>query len=450
MTDTRQLGFMIPQVLMPAQDIHMEKWACVACDQFTSQPDYWNKVERFVGNAPSTLHMVLPEVYLEADNVAGEIENLKAEMHDYMQRGIVRPLEPGIVLTERHMGGKHRKGILLAVDLEQYDYRIENKPLIRATEQTVMSRIPPRMTIRRGAEIELPHIMLLMDDPDDSVIGPLHIQRNNLPKLYDFDLMMGGGKIEGWLVSEPKLLDAVTAAIANLERHDNMLFCVGDGNHSLATAKAVWDEAKQDLTEEEREDHPLRFALCEVINLRDRAVEFMPIHRVMFGVNASACVQFIVERLREKEVKAKLVFGRWRSEIEHDGTYQIPFLYRDGAGRIIIEDPQHPLAIGELQDIFEEYIAQNPNASLDYIHGNDAFMELSRDYGNIGFFFEPMEKAEFFDMVVRCGVLPKKTFSLGEAEEKRYYLEGRALTLPVEEMIEEEPAEQQEEADGIQ
>lgn len=436
MRDTKELGFVVPQILLPREDVNMEKWSCVACDQFTSQPEYWDRVEKFVGNAPSTLHMVLPEVYLESDNVAQCIDDLKAEMHEYLNKGVMGLLPEGIVLTERHLGKKVRKGILLAMDLEQYDFKIENKPLIRATEQTVLSRIPPRMKIRSGAPLELPHIMLLMDDPEDSVIGPLHIQRSSLKKMYDFDLMMDGGKIEGWLVDEPKLLSGVTEAIAGLEKHDNMLFCVGDGNHSLATAKAVWDEAKEDLTPEERENHPLRFALCEIINLRDRAVEFMPIHRVLFGVNASGCVQFVAERLREKGRKVKLVFGRWRKEIEADGTYQIPFLYHDGAGRIVIEDPQHPLAIGEVQEIFEEYIAANPQGSIDYIHGDEAFLSLAKEYDNIGFYFEPMEKSAFFDMVVRCGVLPKKTFSLGEAEEKRYYLEGRLLTDHFEEEAE--------------
>lgn len=433
MKDTKEWGYVIPQVLLPAQDVSMEKWACVACDQFTSQPEYWQKVEKFVGNAPSTLHMVLPEVYLESDNVAQCIDDLKTEMHEYLNQGIMGLLPEGIVLTERHLGNKLRKGILLAMDLEQYDFKIENKPMIRATEQTVLSRIPPRMKIRSGAEIELPHIMLLMDDPQDSVIGPLHIQRTSLKKLYDFDLMMGGGRIEGWLVDESKLINGVNEAIAGLADRDNMLFCVGDGNHSLATAKAVWDEVKQDLSEEQRENHPLRFALCEIINLRDKAVEFMPIHRVLFGVNPSGCVQFVVERLRERGRNAKLVFGRWRTEIEHDGTYQIPFLYHDGAGRIIIENPQHPLAVGEVQEIFEEYVAQNSQSCIDYIHGDEAFLALAKEYDNLGFYFEPMEKSEFFDLVIACGVLPKKTFSLGEAEQKRYYLEGRLLTDDFEE-----------------
>ena len=442
MEERKEQGFKIPRVLLPAENINLAKWACIACDQFTSQPDYWKAVERLVGNAPSTLHITLPEIYLEDEDVGSHIADMKETMHAYLEDGVLQELPQGVVLTERHIGGKVRKGVLLAMDLEQYDYRIGHRPLLRATEQTVLSRIPPRAEIRRGAAVELPHVMLLMDDEKDSVIGPLHTQRNTLPKLYDFDLMMDGGRIEGWFVDNPRLLEDLTAALMELPRRDNMLFCVGDGNHSLATDKAIWEEAKETLSIEEQKDHPLRYALCEIINLRDRAVEFMPIHRVMFGVNAAGCVQYLVERLREKGKKAKLVFGRWRSEIEHDGTYQIPFLYHDGAGRIIIENPEHPLAIGEVQEVFEDYIRENPSAKLDYIHGDEAFMELSRQYDNIGFYFEAMEKSEFFDLIVKCGVLPKKTFSLGEAEEKRYYLEGRLIAPYAKE---EEPAAPEEE-----
>lgn len=441
MREKKEQGFQIPRVLLPAENVNLAKWACVACDQFTSQPDYWKAVERFVGNAPSTLHITLPEIYLEDANVNEHIADMKETMREYLESGVLEELPKGVVLTERHIGGKVRKGILLAMDLEQYDYRIENKPMLRATEQTVLSRIPPRVQIRRGAAVELPHVMLLMDDEQDTVIGPLHAQRTALPKLYDFDLMMDGGRIEGWLVDSPKLLDGLVQAIGALPRRDNMLFCVGDGNHSLATAKTIWDEAKESLTPEERENHPLRYALCEIINLRDRAVEFMPIHRVLFGANPAGCAQFLVERMREKGTDAKLVFGRWRSEIEHDGTYQIPFLYHDGAGRIIIENPKHPLAVGEIQEAFEDYIRENPSAKIDYIHGDEAFGELARQYDNIGFYFEALDKAEFFDLIVKCGVLPKKTFSLGEAEEKRYYLEGRLI---VPEQQEETPAEPEE------
>ena len=439
MKDTSKLGFTVPESMVPAQAIDHKKWSCVACDQFTSQPEYWAKVEKLVGNAPSSLHIMLPEVYLEDDHVAEQIAHMKNVMQDYLYDNVLDKLERGIILTERHMGNKVRKGILLAMDLEQYDWDISKKPMIRATEQTVLSRIPPRVAIRRGAVLEMPHIMLLIDDPDDTVIGNLHIQRGSMKKIYDFDLMMGGGALEGWLAEE-KLVDQTIDAISHLDKKDNMLFCVGDGNHSLATAKTIWEETKTELTPEEQENHPLRYALCEVINLRDRAVEFMPIHRLFFGVNPSECAYYVVEKLNAAGKNAKLVFGRWNPSVEApDGAYVIPFKYHDGAGKIIIENPSHPLAVGEVQDIFEEYLTVAKSGSIDYIHGDEAFLELSNEYDAIGFYFDALQKSDFFDLIVKCGVLPKKTFSLGEAEQKRYYMECRLLvdSLPEPETEEE-------------
>ncbi len=430
MLDTRELGFMIPEILIPAPGVDLSKWAVVACDQFTSQPEYWREVEKIVGTSASALHIMLPEIYLGQDGLKERIAGMKETMSRYLDDGVLVAAPPGIMLVLRHIGKKVRKGIMLAIDLEAYDYDIEKKPMIRATEETVLSRIPPRVMIRKGAAVEMPHIMLLMDDPGDEAIGGLYIQRNSLRKVYGFDLMMGGGRIEGYLASGQKYVDEAVSAISRLRRRDNMLFCVGDGNHSLATAKTIWDEAKQHLSEAERADHPLRFALCEVINLRDKAVEFKPIHRLITGVNPAACAQFVSERLMERGRNPKLVFTRWNASTqpEAEGSFTIPFLYRDGAGRISIQNPVHPLAVGEVQDIFEEFLEKNPQASIDYIHGDEAFTELARGYDSIGFYFDALKKSEFFDLVVKCGVLPKKTFSLGEAEEKRYYMECRLLT----------------------
>jgi len=429
MNEALELGFTIPNILVPAEDINLKKWACVACDQYTSQPGYWADVAKFVGSAASTLHIMLPEIYLEDENLGELIAEMKQVMRDYITDGVLEALPRGIMLTERHIGAKVRKGILLAMDLEQYDYDISKKPAIRATEETVLSRIPPRVMIRRGAILEMPHIMLLIDDEQDEVIGNLHMQRDSFQKVYDFELMMGGGRLEGWIADEPKIVNETINSLSKLKRRDNMLYCVGDGNHSLATAKTVWEEMKKDLSEEERENHPARFALCEVINLRDRAVEFMPIHRMIFNVNPSVCAHFVVEKLKEKGRDAKLVFGRWNpSTLTEEGEFVIPFRYHEGAGKLIVSNPESPLAVGEVQDIFDEYISENPSSSIDYIHGDDAFMELSNKYDCIGFYFDAIKKSDFFDLIVKCGVLPKKTFSLGEAEQKRYYMECRLLT----------------------
>ncbi len=429
MINPKELGFIVPEVLVPAESINLKKWSCVACDQFTSQPEYWAEVEKLVGPAASTLHIMLPELYLDQADTDAHITRMKQVMNDYLADGILEMLPRGILLTERFLGNKVRKGILLAMDLEQYDYDISQKPMIRATEETVLARIPARVKIRRGAVLEMPHIILLIDDAEDTVIGNLHMQKGSLKQVYDCDLMMNGGRVEGYLADEEKQIDETIGALSHLKRRDNMLYCVGDGNHSLATAKTIWDEAKKTLSPEERENHPLRFALCEIINLRDRAVEFMPIHRMLFNVNPSGCAQFVVEKLKERGRDAKLLFGRWNTATKtEDGGFVIPFLYHDGAGKIIIENPKHPLAVGEVQEILEEYIAEIKNSKIDYIHGNDTFVEMAKTkYDTIGFYFDALNKADFFDLIVQCGVLPKKTFSLGEAEEKRYYMECRML-----------------------
>jgi len=442
MRNSAEYGFRIPEILFPAEDIDLYKWSVVACDQFTSQPDYWRSVEKKVGAAPSTLRIMLPEIYLEEEDVDDRIMRMKDTMEAYLKDGVLERLQPGVMLTERHIRGKIRKGILLAIDLECYDYKIENKPLIRATEQTVLSRIPPRVKIRNGAALELPHVMLMIDDEADEVIGPLHMERSSFEKLYEVDLMMDGGLVEGWFISSEKALDTMVAAFGKLAKRDGMLFCVGDGNHSLATAKTVWDQAKAEMSAEERAESPLRYALCEVINLRDRAVEFMPIHRVLFNVNPSTCAHYITERLNEKGREAKLIFGRWNASTKaDDGAFVIPFQYKDGAGKIRIDSPSHPLALGEVQELFEEFVASHKGSSIDYIHGDEAFSELAKQYDCIGFYFDALEKAEFFDLIARCGVLPKKSFSLGEAEEKRYYMEGRALQNAPEYTEEEEQVE---------
>ena len=426
--DTQNVGVGIPEILLPSLNIKMNKWSVIACDQFTSQPEYWLQVEKIVGNSPSILHMILPEVYLNYEGITDNIDKIKLVMHDYIEKGILEQLPRGIMLTERTMGNTVRKGLVMTVDLECYDYNIQNKPLIRATEQTLLERIPPRVTIRQEAPLETSHVMIMMDDVRDSVIGPLYKIKDELEKLYDFDLMQGGGKIRGYFVENQELLDAAMAALGKLPLRDGMRFCVGDGNHSLAAAKTVWDIAKESLSEEERENHPLRYALCEFVNIHDSGIEFMPIHRVIFKVVPNTCLDFIVDRLNKRGAKARILFGRWRGGTE--SANELPFRYRDGAGRIIIENKNHPLILGDVQDILEDFLKESPNSSMDYIHGQGSFEELARGYDNLGLYFAPIEKSKFFDTVIECGVLPKKCFSMGEAEQKRYYTECRLLVKP--------------------
>ncbi len=443
--DTQNMGVGIPEILLPSLNINMKKWAVIACDQFTSQPDYWMQVERTVGNAPSILHMILPEVYLNYEGLTDNIKNINQVMHDYIEKGVLEQLPRGIMLVERAMEGTVRKGLIMMVDLEYYDYNAQNKPLIRATEKTLLERIPPRVTIRQDAPLETSHIMAMMDDPRDSVIGPVYKAKEDLEKLYDFDLMLGGGRIRGYFVENEELLDGVMRAMSRLPLRDGMRFCVGDGNHSLAAAKTVWDLAKETLSEEERENHPLRYAMCEFVNLHDDGIEFMPIHRVLFKVNPITVLEFVVDRLNKRGAKAKLMFGRWRGGSEALKGNELPFLYREGAGKIVLEHKSRPLLLEEVQDILDEFIANNQNTSIDYIHGQEVFEELARKYDNLGLYFSPVPKEKFFDTVIECGVLPKKSFSMGEAEQKRYYIECRLLVNPHEEEPEQqaEPEEQE-------
>ena len=428
MQELGDLGVSLAKILIPNGSINMNKWSVIACDQFTSQPEYWEKVAKAVGTAPSILHIVLPEIYLGSPDVDKLIEDTKSNMEEYLSSDLFRELPEGIVLTERNMNGVLRKGILLAVDLEKYDYRIENKPAVRATEKTLLERIPPRIAIRKDAPLESPHIMVLMDDVNDNVIGPLHMLKDTFEKIYDFDLMMDGGHISGYFTDDEKLVAQLKDALSDLPVHDGMRFCVGDGNHSLATAKAVWDNAKTALTEKERENNPLRYALCEFVNIHDPGVEFMPIHRVMFKVNVTNCLQAVVSHLNSKGIEARIVYTHMLNKDMNDGC-QIPFASKDRMGKITLSEKVTPAVISIVQDALDEYISGTENSSIDYIHGDDAFNELTGQYDNLGLYFDAIDKSTFFDTVIENGVLPKKTFSMGEAEQKRYYLECRKISI---------------------
>jgi len=431
--DAQNVGVGIPEILLPSLNVNMKKWSVIACDQFTSQPDYWVSVEKLVGNAPSILHMILPEVYLNFDGFADNVAGIKTAMNDYIHKGVLEQLPRGVMITERVMGDVVRKGLVMTVDLECYDYRAQKKPMIRATEKTLLERIPPRVSIRQEAPIETSHVMILMDDVHDRVIGSLYAQKDEFEKMYDFDLMMGGGRLRGYFVENEALLSGLLSAVAALPVRDGMRFCVGDGNHSLAAAKTVWDLAKENIPEEDWAGHPLRYAMCEFVNIHDAGIQFMPIHRIMFKVNPSACVHYIADKLNKKGANAKILFGRWRGGFEAQKGTEIPFLYREGAGRIMVENKKHALLLEDVQDILDEYIKENPSSGIDYIHGQDAFEEMARSYDNLGLYFPAIPKESFFGTLAESGVLPKKSFSMGEAEQKRYYLECRMIVLPEEE-----------------
>ena len=399
-----------------------KKWAVVACDQFTSEPEYWENAEREVGDAPSTLRLILPEVYLS--ETEARISKINKTMNEYLA-GILAEHKDSMIYVERTQSdGDVRRGVVLAVDLDAYDYKKGANALIRATEATVVERIPPRVAIRRGAAIELPHVMMLIDDPEFSVIEPLTGKDGNIA--YDTDLMLGGGHIKGRFLSceEKKSLSAALDKLISPEKMAArygeeglapLLFAVGDGNHSLASAKAAYEEIKARIGEDAASTHPARYALVEVVNVHDASLKFEPIYRVMFGVDP-------------QDVLAEL--SKYVSTLNGTADAQaIRYVSADTEGTLTVASPIRQLTVGTLQDFIDEYIKSHKGAEVDYIHGITSTETLARREGAIGFIFDGMGKADLFKTVIFDGALPRKTFSMGHAEDKRYYLEARKITL---------------------
>ena len=398
-------------ILLPGPGIDLEKWSVVACDQFTAQPEYWEQVEKIVGDAPSALKLVLPEAWLSQSDA--RIPGIREVMNRYLADGtLATAVRDGFILVERATAAGVRPGLMVALDLDEYDYDTGRPGLIRATEGTVLERVPPRARVRSGASVELPHVMMLIDDPEDTVIGPLMARRDSLRGLYDFDLMQRGGHIRGWAV-EGDAVKAVYDAIDALnEKADGLLYAVGDGNHSLAAAKRCWRDIAAALSPEERAGHPARYALVELVNLNCPALVFEPIHRLLTGVDPAA------------------VMADYRAYLAENGA-------DEGAGDDLVAfDPnrewrfkstQHPLRL--LQSFLDGYLAGHPGARIDYIHGEDALRKLVSRPDAMGFMPRAFDKSELFGYIRRWGVLPRKTFSMGEANEKRYYLEARRITL---------------------
>jgi len=406
------VGVKIPKILLPKDGVDLNKWAVVACDQFTSEPEYWQEVERYVGESPSTLKITLPEIYLESENKSERIAKTVIEMKKYLDEGILEEKFEGMVLIERAVTrtARTRKGLIVALDLEKYEYIKGSKTLIRATEGTVESRIPPRLEIRKEALVELPHIMVLIDDPEKTVIEPLFEEGlgQAKPLLYDFELMMGGGHIKGWKISEEKEIENIANNLKKLISNDGFLFAMGDGNHSLATAKTHWNNLKSTLSEEEKEKHPARFALVEIVNIHDEGLEFEPIHRVIFNVDRDDLEKFLIGN--EGQLQGSPV------QMIFDGQEKLIYLGETSLN----------LLVGNLQKRLDEYLIIHPEAKIDYVHGEGSVKKLAID-NNVGFILPGMKKEELFPTVEKDGALPRKTFSMGEAEEKRYYLESRKI-----------------------
>lgn len=409
-------------ILLP-KNTDMTKWSVVACDQYTSEPEYWNDVEKIVGDAPSTLKLTLPEIYLEDENVSERIAKINSNMKALLDEDFFNEYKDSMIYLERTQSdGKIREGLIGVVDLEAYSYEKGAETPIRATEKTVIERIPPRVKIRENAPLELPHIMILIDDDKKQIIENLKNKVSEDDIVYDFDLMKNGGHVKGYLLNE-ETMDEVDKGLKELadkevfakkydvNNKEVLLFAMGDGNHSLATAKACYEKLKEIMSEEEYLNNPARYALVELVNLHSLALEFEAINRVIFNTEPEKLLNSLKEYY----------------QINKDGNGQeIEVITNDVDEKWYIENPKSNIAVGSIQIFLDEYLKNN-EGKIDYIHGEETTKNLAKQSGNVGFIFEAMPKNELFKTVILDGSLPRKTFSMGHSYDKRYYLESRKI-----------------------
>ncbi|MGM9882292.1 MAG: DUF1015 domain-containing protein [Bacilli bacterium] len=416
------IPFKRANILLP-KNIDMTKWSVVACDQYTSEMDYWKEVEEIVGNSPSTLRITLPEIFLEDSDVNKKIDKINNTMKEYMDNDLFYELSDSMIYLERTQAdGRIREGIIGMVDLEDYSYEKGSQTLIRATEKTVIERIPPRLKVRENALLELPHIMILIDDEKKNIIESLKNEVTDSDVVYDFDLMENGGHIKGYKLSNDSM-SKVEEGLESLadkdyfERKYNvkdkgvLLFAMGDGNHSLATAKANYENLKKTMSEEEYLNNPARYALVELVNLHSDALEFEPIHRVIFDTDVD---KLISELYKYYDIND-----------EGNGEY-FELVTKDMDKKLYITNPKSNISVGSIQIFLDEYLKEN-KGKLDYIHGDETTRNMGREEGNVAILFEAMPKEELFRTVILDGALPRKTFSMGHSYDKRYYLEARKI-----------------------
>ncbi len=399
------------EILLP--DVSdMNAWACIACDQFTSEMEYWSELEKLVKGKRTTLDLTLPEIYLE-DGAEKRIEKINANIKEYLSSGVFKSYGKGFILTVRKTPYVERRiGLITAIDLEKYEYSAKSDSLIRATEGTIEERIPPRLKIRKDADVEFPHVMVLFDDEKREITEKLYQDRANFKKVYDFTLNMGGGTIEGYYIDDTLPIIERFKGLLDSERltqkygrDDKFLFAVGDGNHSLATAKTHWNNVKKNLSEEEKENHPARYALVELVNIYDEGIYFEPIYRYVFGVDTEK----FLAGLSSVDGGNMRVYAN-KNEKKVKGVNDLP----EG--------------IRAVDKYIKEYIDKN-GGGVDYVHGESNIKKLvDENAGAVGILFDKLDKADLFKYVSKNGAFPRKTFSMGEGVEKRYYLEGRRIT----------------------
>lgn len=416
------IPFKRANILLP-KNIDMTKWSVVACDQYTSEMDYWNEVEKIVGSSPSTLRITLPEIFLEDSDVNERINKINDTMKEYLDEDLFYELKDSMIYLERTQAdGRVREGLMGMVDLEDYSYEKGSQTLIRATEKTVIERIPPRLKVRENALLELPHIMILIDDEKKKIIEDLKNEVTDSDIVYDFDLMENGGHIKGYKLNNDSMTKVEEGLEAlcdkeyfekkyNVKDKGILLFAMGDGNHSLATAKANYENLKKTMTPDEYLNHPSRYALVELVNLHSEALEFEPIHRVIFDTDVNKLIEELYKYYDINE--------------EGNGQY-FELVTKDIDKKLYISNPKSNVAVGSIQMFLDEYLKDN-KGKLDYIHGDETTKNMGMEENNVAILFEAMPKEELFRTVILDGALPRKTFSMGHSYDKRYYLEARKI-----------------------
>lgn len=420
MTQNNKTAFSAADILLPTPTAMSESWPVCACDQYTGEPAYWAETERLVGEAPSTLRLILPELYLEEPDVTERIAKIQSTMRDYLASDVFQLYPNAMIYVERiQSDGLCRAGLVGKIDLEQYDYHKGSGTPVRATEATVAERIPPRVKIRRGAALELPHIMILLDDAQKTVIEPLTAQKAGMKQVYSTQLMQGGGAIQGWLVpaaAQEQVLSAL-AALGDPARFDAdtapLVYAMGDGNHSLATAKSFYEEWKAAHPGEDTAQCPARYALVELVNLHSAALQFEAIHRILNGVDTEQLLADMTQALDLRtDVKAEQAM-----EILVHGTKTTYYIHK----------PTSNLTVGSVQSFLDAWLASH-GGKIDYIHGAEVVEKLAQAAKSMGILLPDMQKSELFPTVIKDGALPRKTFSMGHAADKRFYMECRCIS----------------------
>ena len=414
-------AFKPADILVPKKSVDMNNWSVIACDQYTSEPEYWKQTSKIVGQNYSSLNLILPEIYLEDENVKEKIENIHKNMDKYLSDDIFDEYKNSMIYVERiQSNGILRAGIVGMIDLEEYDFSKGSTSQVRATEATVIERIPPRIKVRDGALLELPHIMILIDDENNTVIEPFANLKSEMKKLYNFELMQKGGKISGYLIDDQKCSEIIRSLdmLGNPEKFsrkygcsDVLLYAMGDGNHSLATAKEFYEQLKRNNPEKDFSNHPARYALAEIVNLHSPALQFEAIHRIITDTDTDILIKTMNNELQISEKQSEQSFMYIVNGKEHTAY---------------IHNQTSNLTVGSLQKFLDSYLTEN-SGKIDYIHGKDTVKKLANQKNSIGFILPDMSKSQLFPTVIKDGALPRKTFSMGHAQDKRYYIECRKI-----------------------